>query len=375
MSTRKTKPATGRATTRNVQALAQSERVTATLEGILRAAPVGIGLVKNRVFQWTNELLSSITGYPPDELVGRSARMVYESEEEFLRVGREKYAEIDRTGIGSVETRWRRKDGSSVEILLRSAPLDPARLDTGVIFTVLDITDRKRAEAQVRASLREKEVMLREIHHRVKNNLQTISSLLDLQADSAPEDAAKVALQNSRRRVRSLALVHEILYQSDDLARFDLSAYLTSLCHHLVGMYRGLRDAVRLTVDVAGASLALDDAIPCGLIVSELVDNAYAHAFPGERSGTISVQVLTEADRVALTVADDGAGLPAEVAPETVSSLGLRLVHLLSRQLGGSLHIVRNQGTTFRVLFRPGPRRSPSPPEPTGRGSGVSVES
>jgi PAS domain S-box-containing protein len=226
----------------------------------------------------------------------------------------------------------------------------PKRL-TGIS---IDVTERKLVEDQLRSSLFEKEAMLKEIHHRVKNNLQVISSLLSLQAARVTHPAATDVLAESQNRVRAMALVHETLYRSDDLARVDLSRYLGELCGYLFRSYGVDSARVRLELNVEPVTVSLDKTIPCGLLVNEIVSNSLKYAFPGTRSGTVTVGASTRPDgHLTLTLADDGVGLPAEVVVGSVSSLGLKLVSILTEQIGGQLTVERFPGTRFVITFAP----------------------
>jgi PAS domain S-box-containing protein len=216
-----------------------------------------------------------------------------------------------------------------------------------------DITKRKRAEEALHASLREKEVLLQEIHHRVKNNLQVISSLLNLQARRAADEQARAVLTESQNRVRSMTLVHEKLYQSPDLSTIHVEDYLGSLTSHLLRVYGGPAKGITVDVEAPDVTLSLDAAITCGLIVNELVTNALRHAFPQSEGGGIRVALRAEDDHRTLTVRDDGIGLPGDVdvAEERTDSLGLDLVAMLVRQLQGTIAVDRQDGTTFEIAF------------------------
>ncbi len=220
------------------------------------------------------------------------------------------------------------------------------------------LQSHKRAEAAVRESLREKEELLKEIHHRVKNNLQIVSSLLRLQASRIDNPVAKHALQNMQNRVRSMSLIHEHLYRSDNMARVDLSAYLKSLCQQLVRTLTANPGDVQLVLDLAPVELEIDQAIPCGLLVNELVANALKHAFPeGSRTGELRVELrpVEGGQGWRLRVADNGVGLPEDFALTSLShlsSLGLQLVTDLTRQIGGKLEIGSGPGAVFEVVFQ-----------------------
>jgi PAS domain S-box-containing protein len=213
-----------------------------------------------------------------------------------------------------------------------------------------DITERKRAEEQINTSLREKEVLLKEIHHRVKNNLQVISSLLSLQAKQITDKDAQVAFEESRRRIRTMAIVHEELYRSRNIADINLAEQLARLTDELM---RSLgREGVHAVVDAEPVFLQIDKAIPCGLIVNELVTNAYKHAFPGQRSGTVTVRLHRKDETMLeLSVHDDGVGFPPDKDFRKVPSMGMVLVNALTQQLSGTLTLDEKGGTSFIIQF------------------------
>lgn len=205
---------------------------------------------------------------------------------------------------------------------------------------------------QLKASLREKEILLKEIHHRVKNNLQVISSLIDLQADRQPDPKVRALFRDARDRVRSMAMVHEKLYQSEDLARTELGAYTKHLMNELFQAHGERSGRIRLALDLQPLHLPVDMAIPCGLILNELATNSLKHAFVGQEHGTISITLTrVEPSRVRLVFHDDGRGLPAGLDWRGASSLGLRLIRMLSDQLGAELQVQNGKGTTFELEF------------------------
>ena len=240
-------------------------------------------------------------------------------------------------------------DGSTLPVLFSRARVHGSTSGApDLVCVVQDITDRKHAEDQIKAQLQEKEVLLREIHHRVKNNLQIISSLLHLQSKKVNQDEARDLFTESQARIRSMALIHERLYQSDDLAQVDFAAYLDGLTEHLFRSYATRSDVVSREIDAQGGSLSVDRAIPCGLIVNELVTNALQHAFPDGQAGTIQVGYKESDGHGELTVADDGVGADADLDADT-GSLGLQLVRGLVQQLGGELTIDRTAGLRFTI--------------------------
>ena len=207
-------------------------------------------------------------------------------------------------------------------------------------------------EERLAASLREKEVLLREIHHRVKNNLQVISSLVDLQADLLQEPALRAVFAEMRDRVRSMALVHEKLYQSESLARVEFADYTRSLLTYLARAHGSSETAVALKLDLQPVSLPVQTAAPCGLILNELVTNAFKHAFRGRARGEITTALRSGPDgRVCLRVSDDGVGLPAGLDWRQSRSLGLRLIHLLAGQLIATVEVRTDGGTEFTITL------------------------
>ena len=223
----------------------------------------------------------------------------------------------------------------------------------GSVVVARDITDRKRAEERLVASLKEKEVLLKEIHHRVKNNMQIISSLVALQADEAEDAVHRSLLDDVTHRVRSMAMVHEKLYQSEDLARVEFDQYIKSLLEYLFRAYGTSASGIRLKLDLEPVLLPVNTAIPCGLILNELVGNAFKHAFADKTGGELIISLRTEAGgKIRLAVRDSGVGLPAGFDLNKAQTLGLRLVQMLVRQLRGELEISHDHGTELMLTFR-----------------------
>jgi two-component sensor histidine kinase len=241
-----------------------------------------------------------------------------------------------------------------------------------ILLAIEDITDRKRVQealhgfnvleqrvaertSELRASVKEKEILLRELNHRVKNNLQVVASLLNLQAHRLPDPSARELLIDTHHRVRSIALVHEKLYQSKDLSELNFDHYVHTLVDNLFHAQNAVERGITSAIDAGGIRLSVSTAIPCGLIINELVTNSLKHAFPERRSGSVHIR-LQERERksVELLVEDDGIGLPADLDPRKTASLGLGLVFMLAEQLEAEVEVRRDQGTAFRIQFHLG---------------------
>jgi two-component sensor histidine kinase len=217
-----------------------------------------------------------------------------------------------------------------------------------------ELAECQREEASIQSALAERDLLLREMHHRVKNNLQVVASLLDLQAGTLRDASARQALQESKDRIQSMARIHEYLYKSADVTRIGMDDYLRHLATALRQAYNAQH--IGLSVQVGVGPFDIERAIPCALIVNELVSNAFKHAFPDGRAGEVVVDLQSRDDRHVLTVRDTGVGLPPQTDPQSADSLGLRLVGMLAKQLGGVLHLANEGGVTARIAFPVRPR-------------------
>lgn len=247
----------------------------------------------------------------------------------------------------------RRADGSEFPVEIG---LNPIETEGGVtvLASIVDITERKRAQQRIEKALEEKTVLLNELHHRVKNNLQMISSLLNLQADNIDDPRLREVLEECQNRVKAMGLTHQLLYEHKDFSRVDMGEYLGRLAQLLLSAYRvrGRRISLELVLPPDRHYIGLDKAIPCGLAVNELITNSFKHAFPGERHGVIAVSLAAAAEgEVLLTVGDDGVGLPPNFDLTAAKSLGLRLLPLLAEQLHGTLTVGNGPGSLFSLRF------------------------
>jgi len=217
----------------------------------------------------------------------------------------------------------------------------------------IDITDRQHAQDRLEASLREKEILLKEIHHRVKNNLQVVSSLLDLQAQQISEPDIQEVFRESQNRVKSIALIHEKLYSSINLDKVNFSEYIDNLTHHIFRTYAVNPNKITFQLDIEQVSLNINTAIPCGLIINELVTNALKYAFPDGRQGRVTIALTSVLDEFHLQISNDGVKSPEPIDLGRPPNLGLQLVKALVRQLKGKIEIDRSQGTAFKIIFSP----------------------
>ncbi len=304
-------------------------------------------------FKYVNERYAELFGYSEEELESQSIHTVVHTDDVDIVLQYHNKRIQGKKAPSRYEFKGVKKDGTPIYLEVDAKAIKKGKEVVGTRCYIWDITDRKMAEERLKASLLEKEVLLREIHHRVKNNLQIISSLLNLQSRHIQDEPSLDMFQESRHRVRSMALVHEKLYRSKDMARIDFCEYLKSLASHLFMSYGVNSAAVELDVDVKDVYLDINTSIPCGLIVNELVSNSLKHAFSGREKGKIRIVLQPEnKDKFKLVVSDDGVGLPRSLDVLNTESLGLQLVTMLVEQLQGTLSIERNHGTSFEIVFQ-----------------------
>lgn len=223
----------------------------------------------------------------------------------------------------------------------------------GLVGISRDVTERKKVEAELHSLLKEKEILLREIHHRVKNNMQVISSLLSLQAQKLDDYRAREAFKECQGRIRSMSLIHDKFYQQEALDQIEFSSYLRSLAVHLFHAYQVDASSIKLRIEAEKTLLNLNTAIPCGLIVNELVTNALKHAFAPKEKGEIIVSLnQKENGEFLLRVKDNGRGLPPDLNLNEPGTLGLEIVTILVNQIGGHLELKVNDGTEFQISFK-----------------------
>ncbi len=300
---------------------------------------------------YVNQSLCTALGFGPEQLIGRSVFGLAAPD------GRNALLQIIATLTPEDPVRIHEQAVLSADGTVRwqqwvhRAVYNPAG-DLLEYHTVgLDSTERHVVEQQLRASLSESEGLMRELHHRIKNNMQLVSNLLALQADQAEDVTVRQMLEASQARVHSMALIHHQLSRTHDLSQVDLAAYLSELVGHLRQAHLAVAPAVGWEVDTHQITLSADDAVPCGLIVNELASNALKYAFPGGREGVIRISLRDDDGRLVLEVSDNGIGLSPELDISATETMGLQLVRMLVRQLGGGLTVQTDGGTTVRVDF------------------------
>lgn len=312
---------------------------------------VGIYIIQDQKFVYVNPKFERIYGYEEEELTGSDVNaLIFEDDRELVN-------EKMRKRINGVEIsihycyRAKRKNGEVFDVEVMGAKMD-FRGKVAIIGTLSDITERKLAEEGLKKSLMEKELLLKEIHHRVKNNLQVIASLLKLQAKYIFDKRDLEILNKSKSRIETMSLIHEKLYKSEDLANIDMGTYLKDLTGYLLKAYSDRIPHVNIAVTAEKVTLGIDTAIPCGLIINELVSNALKHAFPNKRKGNINIKLSPKDDFIYVEVFDNGVGLPKDFDVCAAGSLGLQLVNTLIKQLDGNLKVHTNNGSAFEFEFR-----------------------
>ena len=322
---------------------------------VVEAAPNAMVMINARGhIEMVNAQAERVFGYARAELLGQPVEMLVPDRFRNHHPGLRQafFADTKARPMGAGRDLFaRRKDGSEFPVEIG---LNPIETEDGimVLSAIVDISDRKQKERSIELALQEKDVLLGEIHHRVKNNLQIVHSLLDLQSAQISDASVIAMLRDSQNRIRSMALIHQTLYQSKDFAKVEFGTFLDSFVPMLVSSYTVNAERVVLHVAADGIHLPINAAIPCGLIVNELISNALKHAFPDGRHGQLQVELTESPDgQLVLAVSDDGVGLPAGLDPRTSTTLGLQLVMLLTDQLQGTLSISHGNPTRFAIRF------------------------
>jgi PAS domain S-box-containing protein len=328
------------------------QKTTEKVETILDNSPDAILLLnENSEILLGNPAALNIFGCHSSEIIGKTLEdLVLPDQVEKIHDLLAQCRENSQSrGAGFVARRF---DSKTFDAGIALATISEVETITGLVCIIRDITEQVRTEEKIRASLREKEVLLQEIHHRVKNNMQVISSLIALQAGYTDDAHVHQMFHESQSRIRSMALVHEQLYRSHDLARIDFSKYVNELSSNLMRSYPNAAGRIELELDADVIYLDIDTAIPCGLIINELVSNAFKHAFPNGRAGRITLSFKKDdTNQRTLIVRDDGVGFPQDFNVYRTETLGMQLVTSLTAQLNATIGMRQDQGTTFEIRF------------------------
>ena len=320
----------------------QSEVMTTSIDG-MSLANADDELI------YVNKAHADIYGYDhPDELVGKSWHILYD-EDGLHELTETALPALQETGFWRGETVGKRKDGT---LFPQEVSLSITG-EGGIACVARDITERKKTEDKLEQSLSEKKAMLQEIHHRVKNNLAVISGMFQLQVFETENAQVKSVLNDSQLRIQSIALIHELLYEADSFANISLQKYIQKLIDAIQQTLPFDHQHINLRIEVEDISLEINQAIPCAILINELVTNAYKHAFNEMESGTITVSLSSNNQELTLGVRDDGQGLPADFSLHQPSSIGMQLIQTLTDQLDGALSYKTDSssGTLFEICF------------------------
>ncbi len=303
--------------------------------------------------QYVIKNFEKLTGYTKEEALAGSP-VLLKSGTTSDGIYRELWTTILTGNVWEGEIENKKKNGELYWERIKITPVvDENDEITNFIAMKDDITLEKEKDAKLEHNLKEKELMLKEIHHRVKNNLQIVISLLNLQASSAGDGKLKSQLTISQNRVRSMALIHQMLYRSCDLSKIDMEDYLFSIAGQLLATYDEQKDKVRMKFDAKNIHFSIETAVPFGLLVNELITNSLKHGFPGERKGNIEITLTeTAKEEFELNYSEDGVGIPLTLVNGHVLSFGMQLIDMLVSQLDGTITRVASEGTTYRIKFR-----------------------
>lgn len=331
------------------EALRESEEKFRVLA---ETSPAAIIVYQGDMAVYANPSTVRLFGYSDIELSGMKFWEWAHPDDRGMMIDNERARQRGERVPPQYELRFVTKNGEEGWVIVSAGCIDYQGKPAG-IATFVDITETKRAEEMVHSALAEKVILLKEVHHRVKNNLQIICSLLDLQSDSIPDEQSRNYFRESQNRVRSMALIHGMLYESKDFSSIHFGEYIGDLTQHLIASYELESRRIALKVDVSDFVMDIDRAIPCGLIINELVSNAIKHAFPDNRRGEISIRLtIDEKHWVSLTVADTGVGFPEWIDYKNTQTLGLQLVNTLVKQLRGRMTVGAEQpGSLISITF------------------------
>ena len=300
----------------------------------------------------SNDKIEEIFGFKKEEIMGHNFMSIVAMMEMDYGEARIVFNHlISGNQLKQVEWAVKNKNGKEVIFRVRPSIIKNENSINGILLIMEDITELKKVENSLKHSLEEKEILLREIHHRVKNNLQIISSLLSLQRIQVEDKQTADILWECQGRVRTMAMIHENLYQSQDIGFINFSNYVEKLLYDIFNSYRVDKGSINLNTLIQSVEMGIETAMPCGLVINELATNSIKHAFP-DGNGTIKVELKSDGKSYVLTFADDGIGLPQNMNPQKSKKLGLMVVKTLVNQLNGAMEIDRTNGTKFTIKFQ-----------------------
>ncbi|MGD0282673.1 MAG: PAS domain S-box protein [Dissulfurispiraceae bacterium] len=321
---------------------------------VFETAAIGVAL-ESLEGHWlkVNSSLCRMVGYSDQELSAMTFSAITHPDDMEIDIAYKKHLLTGEFSYYHREKRCLHKNGHIVWMHLSVSLVRDVHQKPSYFLTLIeDITERKKVEHQIKQSLREKEALLREIHHRVKNNMAVVSSLLSLEARKIKDASVRSLFEESRQRVKAMALVHEKLYQTKDLSSINFEDYMKSIISEIISLYRINTNAITAEINIENIELDLDAAVPCGLIINELLTNAFKYAFPDNRRGILSINFTKTDGSYTLIIKDNGVGLPEGFDYKQASTLGLQLVDILTGQLGGTLQIKSDKGTEAIVTFK-----------------------
>jgi len=324
----------------------------AYLDQLFESAQEGIVLVdkKGHVIRVNNEF-TQLFGYGPDEVSGRNVDELVVPRGEFNK-GVSITKKVAEGKNYAFEAIRQHKDGTRINVSVLASPIAVNGEVVASYAIYRDITERKKAEEQIKKSLEEKEILLHEINHRVKNNMQIISSLLRLQSRTIKDEHVSDMFKVSQNRIKSMALIHETLYKSKDFTKVNFSDYLRNLTTHLFSVYSPESERIRLKLDVGRVYLDINKAIPCGQIINEILSNSLKHAFPEGSEGEISVRMkMDKQGKSSLVIKDTGVGFPKGFDFRKTETLGMQIITDLVNQVDGTIELDREGGTKFKITF------------------------
>lgn len=291
----------------------------------------------------------TLLGYDDSELIGKPVEIIFPGKNEKKAMFN---GLMEKKVLENKETCLKTKDGTIIPVFLSVSLIQSEGGETaGIVCIGSEITDMIRAKNEIKNSLQEKELLLREVHHRVKNNLQIISSLLNLQSGYVKNKDDLELFKDSLSRIKSMAFIHEQIYQSSNFINIEFSEYVQNLMTYLLYYYTPDHESIKLNINVEDVFMDLNTSIPCGLIINELVTNSLKHAFHG-KPGEICIDLHSIDDnQYMLTVADNGTGFPESFDFKNTETLGLQLVNSLVKQFDGTIELDSSNGTKFKIII------------------------